>query len=61
MRRHIEDGTYQLGELVEPQTYSKLVVMPDGRIEKKMFTLEGRRIPLEEIRHRIYNDHVELG
>ena len=35
--------------------------MPDGRIEKKMFTLEGRRIPLEEIKHRIYRNHVELG
>ena len=56
----IEKGEYLLGDLVMGKSYSKLV-MVDGDIQEKTFTIEGRRIPLEEIRMRIYKEHQELG
>lgn len=56
----IKKGIYLLGDLVEPKTYTKLV-LNDGVIERKIFTIEARHIPLEEIRSRIYKEHVELG
>ena len=56
----IESGEYVLGDLVEPKTYTRLVLV-DGVITKKSFTVGARRIPLEEIRIRIYKEHRELG
>ena len=56
----IEKGEYLLGDLVMGKSYSKLV-MVDGDIQEKTFTIEGRRIPLEEIPMRIYKEHQELG
>ena len=35
MMANIDNKTYLLGELVEPQTYTKVVVTPEGKLEKK--------------------------
>lgn len=56
----IENGTYLLGELLEPKSFTK-IVLKKGKLESKTFTIEGRRIPMEEIRARIFKQHKELG
>ncbi len=56
----VEDGTYLLGELMEPKTFTK-IILKKGEIVTKTFTVEGRRIPLDEIRIRIYKQHLALG
>ena len=58
---NIESKTYLLGELVEPKTYTKVIVTPEGKLEKKTFTLEARRIPLKDIRIRLYEEHFKSG
>ena len=38
MMANIDSKKYLLGDLVEPKTYAKFVMMPDGKLEKKTFT-----------------------
>lgn len=60
MAELVANGTYILGELFEPKTFTKIVLIK-GKLVKKTFTIEGRRIPLEEIRIRINEQHLALG
>ena len=56
----IEEGKYVLGELIEPKTYTKVVLDSNDELNLKTFTVHGR-IPLDEICERIFHEHQELG
>ena len=61
INRKVESGEYMLGELVVPKKYKRLKIDDDGSIIEEDFTVEARKIPINEIRERIYKEHVELG
>ena len=61
MVKNAEDGTYLLGELVEPKTYYKLVLDSNGTISKIPFTVHAQRIPLRDLRRKIFNEHKKAG
>ena len=60
MAERVRSGEYLLGDLVEGKKYTRLVLV-DGEIIRKEFLIEARRIPMEEIRVRIFKEHQELG
>ena len=49
LRAKIEQGEYSLGEKIVPREYEKLI-LKEGRLEMKTFVVEGRKIPLKDIR-----------
>ena len=51
LRAKIEQGEYSLGEKIVPREYEKLI-LKEGRLEMKTFVVEGRKIPLKDIRER---------
>ena len=56
----IERGEILLGELIEPKTYIR-VKLEEGKLVKETFQVHGRKLPLDEIRLRIFNEHKALG
>ena len=52
---------YLLGELIEPKSFIKTMVDSDGNISEKKVTVNARRILLESIRKRMYEEHKEMG
>ena len=61
MLKKVESGEYLLGELVAPKEMTKLVLTNDGEIKKVKFVISARRIPMNQIRKRIYEEHKLLG
>lgn len=61
MIEKVNNKEYLLGELVEPKTHEKFVLTADGSVVKKTFTTEARRIPLKEIRERLFTEHKKKG
>ena len=45
-----------IGELIVPRKCQKLEVQ-NGKTVKKVFFVEGRKIPLKEIRERTFQEH----
>ena len=52
----ITDGTYNLGELIVPQKFEKTVIR-NNKILIEEISIQGRKIPLKEIRERMFTDH----
>ena len=61
MIKQVERGEYLLGELIEPKTYEKLVLDKDGTLKKEKFTLHARKIPMKDIRKRMFETHKKHG
>ena len=56
----IKEGKYLLGELIEPKKYKKYSLV-NGKVEEIDFTVSGRKIPLNEIRRKLYLNHLKSG
>ena len=61
MDENVKSGKYLLGELIEPKEYKKFILNTDGKINEVTYTISGRKIPLVDIRRKLYNDHLKLG
>ena len=57
----IRSGKYMLGELIQPKVFKKYTISRNGDIKETEYTIEGRKIPLHEIRKNMYNDHKNLN
>lgn len=58
--KHIENGDILLGELIEPKMFTRVKVV-DGALKTEKYQVHGRKIPLDEIRLKIYKEHLALG
>ena len=56
----VNSKEYLLGELVEPKSFEKFVLV-DGEIVKRTFTIHARRIPFKDIRKKIFEEHKKKG
>ena len=61
MLSKVKEGKYLLGELVVPKSFVKTFLTNQGEILKKEFTIHARRIPLLDLRRKIFEDHKRLG
>ena len=59
--KKIESGEYELGDIIVPRQYKKIVLTPEGNVEEETFTVSGRHLPLYDIRDRLLKQHDELG
>ena len=57
----VENGTYRLGELIEPKTFHKLEIDENGSVSSQEYTVCGRKIRLREIREAVLKKHIERG
>ena len=56
----VDNGTFLLGELVEGKVFTKTIATPEGILQND-FIIHARRISLDDIRVRLYNEHLNLG
>ena len=61
LRAKIRAGEYRLGEIIAPKSYKKLMLQPDGTLKTEYFTVNGRKIPLLEIRKALLEEHEKEG
>ena len=61
LRAKIRAGEYRLGEIIAPKRYKKLMLQPDGTLKTEYFTVNGRKIPLLEIRKALLEEHEKEG
>ena len=59
LKEKIENGEYHLGDLIVPQTFEKLSIK-NGKIKREDIKIEGRKIPLLEIRKTMFKDHEQF-
>ena len=52
----IKDGKFHMGELIVPQTFEK-TIMKNGKIQKEIVEIKGRKIPLKDIRSDMIKQH----
>jgi len=52
IKAKIMNGEICIGEIIVPKTYAKLVLTKNNEIQKVEFVVQGRKIPLDEIRKR---------
>ncbi|KAK3700756.1 hypothetical protein QZH41_010938, partial [Actinostola sp. cb2023] len=57
LKLKIQKGEYTLGELIVPKKYKKMLIDKDGNIKSEEFTIQGRKIPLDEIRKKTLTKH----
>ena len=50
LKAKILNGDIHVGEMIVPKKYSKLVLSKDNEIQAEEFVVQGRKIPLDEIR-----------
>ena len=55
----IEEGKCSIREIIVPQKYQKLTVQ-NGQLMKKVFWVEGGKIPLKEIRELTSDEHEKF-
>lgn len=60
MVSRIEKGEILLGDLIEPKTFTKLK-FDNGNLVKERYEVHGRKIPLQAIRQRLFQEHQRLG
>ena len=58
--KKIKRGEILIGELIEPKCYIR-IKFKKGKIVKEKVEIHGRKLPLEEIRKRIFEEHKSLG
>ncbi|KAI8481571.1 hypothetical protein Bbelb_406710 [Branchiostoma belcheri] len=56
----LKSGELSMGELIVPQTHTK-VTLKDGKVIEEEVTTAGRKIPLNEIQEKLLKKHVEDG
>ena len=59
IKQRVKDGSYSVSELIKKQ-YSKVTLTQDGQFETDFFHVEGRKIPLHDIRQKLLTKQ-ELG
>ena len=57
----VRSGKYLLGDLIEPKKYKKFTLDNTGQINEVEYSVSGRKIPLNTIRKKLYDDHQKLG
>ena len=58
--KKIETGEILIGELIQPKTYVR-IKLEKGQLIKEVVEIHGRKLPLDEIRKRIFEEHKSLG
>ena len=56
LKKDLEDGIYNLGELIVPQTFTKVSVI-NNKVVWEEININGRRIPLADIRQSMLEEH----
>ncbi len=59
--RKIENGEYELGELIAPKEYTNVKLTSDGKFSTEILVTHGRKIPMKKIRQQLLNEHERLG
>ena len=59
LKQELLDGNYNIGELIVPQTYTKVTVI-NNKVLNEEIKIEGRKIPLYDIRRSILQEQKEL-
>ena len=54
IKKRVEDGTYNIGEHITPKQFSRLILKDDGTFLTESFLIEGRKIPLLDIRQECF-------
>lgn len=60
LMERIADGKILLGELIEPKVYTKMVLR-NGELTSESKKIHARKIPMDEIRKRMFMEHQNLG
>ena len=55
----IADGKYDIGSLIIPQEFKK-TLLKDGKLISETFAVCGRKIPLENIRSKLFRQHKDF-
>ena len=55
LKLEIEEGRIEIGELIVPQSYHK-VVISNGQVSTGKVEIEGRKVPLESIRKKLLKE-----
>ena len=58
--QRIDDGKILLWELIEPKVYTKMVLR-NGELTSESKEIHARKIPIDEIRKRMFMKHKNLG
>ena len=53
-QKMVDNGTYNIGETIVPQTFQRLIVMENSETEMENFEISGRKIPISEIQSKLY-------
>ena len=61
IKQRVNDGIYSVGELIVPKQYSKVTLTQYGQFKTELFQVEGRKIPLHDIRQKLLTKQQELG
>ena len=61
IKQRVTGGFYTVDELIVPKQYSKVTLTQDGQLKTDFFHVEGRKIPLYDIRQRLLAKQQELG
>ena len=61
IKKRIENGTYNIGELITPKQFSRLTLNNDGTFLTESFSIEGRKIPLLDFCQRMLDTQENLG
>ena len=61
IKQRVNDGIYSVGELIVPKQSSKVTLTQDGQFKTELFQVEGRKIPLHDIRKKLLTKQEEIG
>ena len=56
----IDEGRYNIGELIVPQTFQKMIITDDGQAQIRDFTVSGRKIPINSLQKKMYETRKEF-
>ena len=56
LKEKIINGDYTLGEIIVPQTFEK-IMMVENKLVTEEIAVDGRKIPLDEIRQSMLEKH----
>ena len=61
MLQMVKDGKYQLGDLLQPKSFTKFILAENGELNRSVFTISGRKIPIKDILSKVLTKHIEMG
>ena len=53
IKKRIDDGAYNISELITPKEFSMMTMKADGPFTRETFCIQGRKIPLRDIRQKL--------